>query len=141
MTALHQKSRRWKRWLKVFIWLTVIYAIVGFLVLPRFVREKAIEEIAKRLDREVAIREVRLNPFALSTTIRGLVIRDKDGEAFVAWDEVYVNFEIASLFSKAWIFREVSTTKPYACAGQGEPRRKLRRPGGRVTCRSCRSCG
>jgi hypothetical protein len=90
-----------------------IYAFIGFLVLPPIVRRVAQKQISAQLDREATIESVKINPFALSTTIRGLLIKDKDGEPFVKWDEVFVNFQLISLVSKAWTFKEISTTKPF----------------------------
>ncbi len=40
--------------------------------------------------------KVKINPFVLSTTVRGLLIKDKDGQPFISWDEVYVNFQLSS---------------------------------------------
>src|SRR6185312_9505544 len=70
----------------------------------------------RQLDREVSIAAVKINPFALSASVRGLLIKDKDGAPFVSWDEVYVNFQLSSFFGKAWVFKEISTTKPFVRA-------------------------
>ena len=61
----------------------------------------------------MTIEKVKINPYALSTTIRGLLIKDKDGEPFVSWDEVYVNLGLSSYFGHAWVFQEISTSNPY----------------------------
>jgi hypothetical protein len=91
----------------------IFYAIFGFVILPPIVRAVAVKQISKQLDREVSIEKIKINPFALSTTVRGLLIKDKDGSPFVSWDEVYVNFQLSSFFGKAWVFKEISTTKPF----------------------------
>jgi hypothetical protein len=101
---------------KLVLWvfgLLLFYAVAGFLVLPPIVRHVAVKQISQQLDREVSIKSVRINPFALSTTIRGLLIKDKDGEPFISWDEVYVNFQLSSFFGHAWVFKEISTSKPF----------------------------
>jgi hypothetical protein len=43
-----------------------------------------------------------------------LLIKDKDGQPFISWDEVYVNFQISSFFGHSWVFKEISVTKPFA---------------------------
>ncbi|MDD5141759.1 MAG: DUF748 domain-containing protein [Verrucomicrobiales bacterium] len=104
---------------KLVIWsvaLFVGYTVTGFLILPPIIRSVAASQLTKQLDREVTIQKVKLNPFALSATVRGLLIKDKDGKPFVSWDEVYVNFQLSSLIGKAWTFREISTTKPFVRA-------------------------
>ena len=93
--------------------LVLLYAVTGFLILPPIVRSVAVKQISQQLNREVAIESVKINPFALSTTIRGLLIKDTDGTPFVSWDEVYVNFQLSSFFGKAWVFKEISTSKPF----------------------------
>jgi len=108
--SLPPRKRRLALWL---FGLLLLYALLGFLVLPPIIRAVAVKQLSKQLDREVTIQKVKLNPFVLSTTIRGLVIKDKDGEPFVSWDEVYVNFQLSSFFGHAWVFKEISTTRPF----------------------------
>ncbi|HXE43297.1 MAG TPA: hypothetical protein VN516_09760, partial [Candidatus Baltobacteraceae bacterium] len=115
------KWNLWKkispRWRKVALWvagLFLFYTVFGFLILPLIVRSVATKQIAKQLDRAVSIQSVRINPFNFSTRVRGFLIKDKDGAPFISWDEVFVDFQISSLFGKAWTFKEISTSKPYA---------------------------
>ena len=83
---------------KLVVWilgLLLFYTILGFLILPPIVRAIAVKQLSRQLDREVSIEKIKINPFALSTTVRGLLIKDKDGQAFISWDEVYVNFQLS----------------------------------------------
>ena len=89
------------------------YTVLGFLILPPIVRLIAVKQLSTQLDRPVTIQQVRLNPYRLSATIRGLLIQDKDGAPLVSWDEAYVNFQLASLFTHAWVFKEVSLSQPF----------------------------
>ena len=101
---------------KLVIWslsLLMAYTVIGFLILPPIIRSIAARQLAKQLDREVSIKRVKLNPFALSATVDGLLIKDKDGQPLVSWDEVYVNFQLSSFFGHAWVFKEISSTKPF----------------------------
>jgi hypothetical protein len=112
----HSRSPRQR---KILVWSLAIllaYTVVGFLILPPIIRAVAVKQISKQLDREVSIEKIKINPFVLSTTIQGLLIKDKDGQPFVSWDEVYVNFQLSSFFGKAWVFKEISTTKPFVRA-------------------------
>jgi hypothetical protein len=95
-------------------WLLFAYAIIGFLILPPIIRAVAVKQLSKQLDREVSIQKVKLNPFAFSTAIRGLLIKDKDGEPFISWDEVYVNFQLSSFLGHPWVFKKISVTGPFA---------------------------
>jgi hypothetical protein len=102
---------------KLLFWvlgLLLFYTVAGFLILPAIIRAVAVKQLSKQLDREVSIQKVKLNPFALSTTIRGLLIKDQDGEPFVSWDEVYVNFQLSSILGHPWVLKEISVTGPFA---------------------------
>ena len=82
--------------------------------MPPIVRAVAVKQLSRQLDREVSIQKIKINPFVLSTTVRGLLIKDKDGQPFISWDEVYVNFQLSSFLGHPWVFKEISVTKPYA---------------------------
>src|SRR5690349_15662575 len=92
--------------------LLVFYTVLGFLILPPVIRVVAVKQLSKQLDRPVSIQKVKLNPFVLSATVRGLLIQDKVGEPFVSWVEVYVNLQLSSFLGHAWVFQEISTTRP-----------------------------
>ncbi|HEX7619229.1 MAG TPA: DUF748 domain-containing protein [Verrucomicrobiae bacterium] len=109
-SLISPRKRRLTIWT---VGLLLIYTVAGFLILPPIVRSVAAKQISKQLDREVSIEKIKINPFAFSTTIRGLLIKDKDGEPFVAWDEVYVNLQLSSLLGHAWVFKEISTSRPF----------------------------
>ena len=99
------------RWI---LGLVLFYAILGFFILPPIIRAIAVKQLSRQLDREVSIEKIKINPFVLSTTVRGLLIKDKDGQPFISWDEVYVNFQLSSFLGRAWVFKEIRVTKPYA---------------------------
>ena len=107
-------SSRGRKWLGWGAGLMLFYTVFGFLILPPIIRAVAVKQLAKQLHREVAIETVRLNPYALSVTIRGLKVKDRDAETLLSWDEVYVNLQLASCFGHAWVFDEVAVINPYA---------------------------
>ncbi len=110
---MSSRKRKLIYWVLGFLF---FYTVTGFLILPLIIRAVAVKQLSSQLDRQVSIKRIKLNPYAFSTTIRGLLIMDKDGEPFVSWDEVYVKFQISSLFRKEWTFGEISVTRPYARA-------------------------
>ena len=110
LTSISRGKRKLVLWI---LGLLLFYTVFGFLILPLIVRSIAVKVLAQQLDRQISIRTIKINPFALSTTVDGLLIKEKDGTPFVAWDEVYVNFQLSSFFGKAWVFKEISATKPY----------------------------
>ncbi len=99
-----------------FLGLLAFYAIVGLLILPPIIRYAAVKILSQQLNREVSIKKIKIDPFTLSATVDGLLIQEKDGQPFVSWDEVYVNFQLSSFFGHAWVFKEINVTKPFVHA-------------------------
>ncbi len=109
-----QPSSRSGRRLKWVAGLFLFYTVFGFVILPLIVRKVAVSQLSKQLGRQVQIESLRINPFALSGSIRGLRITDPDGETLLGWKEVYGNFQLSSFFGKPWVFREVRVVGPTA---------------------------
>ena len=94
--------------------LLVVFTLVGIFVVPPIVKSVLTSQLTAALHREVAIREVRFNPFALSATVRGLTVKEPKGsETFASFEQLYVNLEASSLFRLAAVVREVRLTKPF----------------------------
>jgi hypothetical protein len=106
-----RRRRRFRFWIPGLI---LGYTLLGFFILPPIIRTVAVKQLSGQLDREVSIEKVKLNPYALSVTVRGLLIKDKDQQPLVSWDEVYVNLQLSSFFGHPWVFSEISITNPYA---------------------------
>jgi len=106
---------RKRRFRKLLFWaagLFLVYTIVGFFIAPPIVRSVAVKQLSQQLGRDVSIQQVKLNPFAFSATIRGVLIKEKNGDPFLSWDEAYGNFQATSLFGHTWVFKELRATNP-----------------------------
>ncbi|MGH7977954.1 MAG: DUF748 domain-containing protein [Limisphaerales bacterium] len=104
---------------KLALWILGIllfYAIVGFFILPPIIRAVAVKRLSEALERKVTIQKVEVNPFVPSLSIRRLMVLGKDGQPFISWDNLYINFEVSSVFRKAWTFRKIVVSSPYARA-------------------------
>ncbi|MBE0602636.1 MAG: DUF748 domain-containing protein, partial [Deltaproteobacteria bacterium] len=99
------------------IWAAALLAgftIFGFFIVPPILKSVLATQLTAALHREVAIREVRFNPFALSATVRGLTVKEPKGsDTFASFEELYVNLETSSLFRWAAVVREIRLTKPF----------------------------
>ena len=102
------RVRRRRRLLLVLASLLVLYTVFGFLILPLIVRRQLEKRLTAALHRETTVARVRTNPYALSVTIDGLLVKAADGSPFLSWDRLYVNLG-------AWriIKREVSLDEVY----------------------------
>ena len=102
------KRSSWKiKTLLILVSLYLLYALLGFFVAPGLVRDNARDALAELTGREVVISEVKINPLALSTTVKGFAINDEQTEVLLGFNQLYVNFEMSSLFRWSWHFRQV----------------------------------
>jgi uncharacterized protein involved in outer membrane biogenesis len=92
----------------------VIFTLVGFFVLPPILKSILIKQLSQNLHREVTINQIKVNPYTLSITARGLLVKDRTApETFLSCDEIFLNLQSFSLIRLALIFKEVRFTKPY----------------------------
>ena len=94
--------------------LILLYAIFGFLIAPSILKSNLISGIAEQLGRNATVNELKVNPFVLSVTVRGFEMSEPDGERFVGFEELYVNFQLSSIFRRAYTFDEIRLIAPDA---------------------------
>ncbi len=94
------------------IFALLIYSVIGFFILPAIIKWQLVKRLPGLTHRQAIVQKVRLNPFVLSLTIRGLSLTETNGEPFAGFDEFYGNFQLSSLFRRAWTFREIKLIHP-----------------------------
>ncbi len=104
MTTALQSIRhfvvRRRRWGFAAGTLLVLYAGTGFLLFPWVLHRQLERRLGAALRREVTVQRVRANPFALSLTIDGLLVKDRDGSPFISWDRLYVNGRLLPILKR-----------------------------------------
>jgi len=100
--------------LRAGVLVVLLYTVAGFLVAPPLVKWQLREQLAAATHRRATVQQVRVNPFTLAVTVRGLALAGTNGVPFVGCDELYVNFQLSSLFRWAWTFGDVRVTGPSA---------------------------
>jgi uncharacterized protein involved in outer membrane biogenesis len=92
----------------------LVVSITGFLVLPPVLKFLITKKLSAQLHREVTIRQMRVNPFMLSVTMRGCTVKERNSaETFLSFDELYVNLQSISLLKRGLIIHELRLVKPY----------------------------
>jgi hypothetical protein len=92
----------------------VVFSLVGFFVVPPILKSVLTKKLSGGLHRQVSIRQIKVNPFALSVTVRGFLIKERNGQdPFVSFDELYLNFQSISILKRGLIFSEIKVNKPY----------------------------
>lgn len=104
---LHPRRKRF--WVAL---LLLVYTFGGFFAVPLLVERLVTGAIRDTLDRTATIDRVRFNPYVLSLEINGFSLADQDGLPIAAFDGLFVNFQLSSLFRWAWTFREIRLDAP-----------------------------
>ncbi len=105
--------QRIKKYLIGFGVLIVLYAVVGFFVLPPVIKSVAIKKLSEELNREVSLGDVKVQPFALSVEVRDFTIKDRDrSQTFVSLGRLYMSFKTISIFKRALVFSKVTVERP-----------------------------
>ncbi len=90
----------------------VLYTVVGFFLTPWLVKKNAIEVVGDIFGAELKIEKVAVNPYVLSLRVDGIELEDPSGAPFLRVQQVFVNFQLSSLFRWAWTFDEVRVDAP-----------------------------
>src|SRR5579863_2283928 len=96
----HHKMKKWAWGIGVAF---VFFNLVSFFILPAIIKSQMLKRLPALTHRHVAVGEVKLNPYALSFTLRGFSLTETNGDEFVSLDELYVNFESISLLKRGFV--------------------------------------
>ncbi|MCX7032431.1 MAG: DUF748 domain-containing protein [Arenimonas sp.] len=108
--------KRRKVWIPGALALAVaLYAALGFWWAPRLVRDAIVERGGEALGVPVSVGEVIVHPFTLEMTVRDVVVADP-AQPLLALERLYVDFELSSLWRRAWVFDTVRLNGPFARA-------------------------
>ncbi len=89
-----------------------LYAWFGFQIAPKIVRSQAIKFVHKTYGRELKIGQVRVQPFWLQLEIRDLSFPDADGKPMLSFQRFFADFELSSIWHRAYVFKELSLEAP-----------------------------
>ncbi len=113
MAGLSVKARRRLTWtLGGLAAALLLYALLGFIVLPWLAKARVEEELSRRSGGTAAIERLRVNPFLFTVSVEEFSLDVNDGDRLLDIERIHVDFELSSLFRWAFLFREVSLTDP-----------------------------
>jgi len=113
--APHQhRSRRAPIMAAILACLLALYALLGFIALPRYLQTNIPETVSAYLGKTVSVADVQLNPFTLALTIRGLDVSEADQTTLMGFDELLVDFSLSSVITRTWTFDHIRLRIPYA---------------------------
>ena len=93
--------------------LLIVYALAGFLAVPAIVKPKLISSLEQSTGRSVHLGTLRTNPFTFSVTLGDLRLMDRDSSLLVSFKELYIRYQITSVFRHAWALAQLHLDTPY----------------------------
>ena len=110
------RYRRYLIGLAVIAVLVGAYAAVGFLAVPHFARNGALEFVRTHYHRTLTLGEIHFNPFTLKLDVTRVALPDADGQTMLAFERLHIDVQFASLWRLGPSFREIVLEKPYVRA-------------------------
>ena len=72
----------------------ILYAAVGFLILPAVISNQLPKLSKEHLNRSAQLEEIKFNPFSMELTLQGFKLNNTDDTAFVGFDQFYLNVAV-----------------------------------------------
>jgi len=91
----------------------LFYTLFGFFAAPLIVNKLAIDFVQEDLGRTAVIEKVEVNPYVMSLRVQGFAMEDSDGVRLAAFEELFINFQLSSLFNWAWTLDEIRLAGSY----------------------------
>ncbi len=92
----------------------LVYTLFGFLALPPILESFLSKTLSGTLHRKVTLRDIRVNPFDLSLSVRGLAISERDSPGtWVSAEEIFANLQLASIIRGGPVLSEIRLSRPY----------------------------
>jgi len=101
-----------KRRLVYAIFSLLIYALIGFLLMPVIVKPIIVDTLTEKLNRKTSLKSVQINPFYLSLTLHDLSVQSKHAGQLLGFEKLVINFQPTSLFKRVIAFDEISIIRP-----------------------------
>ncbi|WP_082888472.1 DUF748 domain-containing protein [Marinobacter sp. LQ44] len=93
--------------------LAALYALVGFLALPWWLKKTLPEQFGQQMGWQMELAKLRTNPFTLTAEITGLSAKDRAGEPVLGFDRLFVNLGFFPLFRGIVSFQDISLQEPF----------------------------
>lgn len=89
-----------------------VYALVGFKIAPAMIRSQAIEFVQTAYGRDLAIGEIRLNPFLFRLEVHDVALPDIDRRTMIGVRRLVADLQLSSIWHRALTFKEILVDGP-----------------------------
>ena len=91
----------------------LLYTLFGFLALPPILKSVLTKALSETLHRKTTLRDVRVNPFELSISVRGITVSERDAKGtWISAEEIYANLQLASVVRGGPVIGEIRLSRP-----------------------------
>lgn len=90
------------KFLKILITIFALYSLLGFFVLPYFLKPKLQELINENITKQAFIKDIKFNPYTFEITLLGFKLKDTK-ETILSFDEFYIDFSLFKTIDKKHI--------------------------------------
>jgi uncharacterized protein involved in outer membrane biogenesis len=92
--------------------IVLIYAAIGFVLVPRIARAQLQAYATDTLHRQLSLGTLRFNPFTLTARVEDFSLHETDGTTLLAFKHLLVNAQLASLWQRGVNLKEVRLESP-----------------------------
>ncbi len=110
------RYRRYLIALAVVVVLLGAYAAAGFWAVPHFTRSQLISFAKSHWGRDVAVGEIRFNPFTLDLDVSRFALPDADGKTLISFEHLTVDLQWSSIWRRGPSFGAILLQRPYVRA-------------------------
>jgi uncharacterized protein involved in outer membrane biogenesis len=89
-----------------------LYALAGFLLVPKVLRAELMKQIPATLGVAPAVGEIRFNPFTFQLEVRDFSLSEPAGERLLGFQRLFVDFELSSIWHREYTFASIDITAP-----------------------------
>ncbi len=91
----------------------VVIVIAAYFALPPFLKSFLVKTLSENLHREVALKQISINPLRLTVTVDSFQVKEPGGtDTFVGFDSLFLNIDSLSIFRRTLIMKEIRLTNP-----------------------------
>ncbi|HEY3850064.1 MAG TPA: DUF748 domain-containing protein [Steroidobacteraceae bacterium] len=104
------------RWVAVAAAIVAVYALAGFVIAPRIVRNALLEDIPRAMDVTPSVGAIHINPFLFQVEVDDFALAGKGGEKLLGFGRLFIDFQLSSIWHRAYTFRQIEIASPYVNA-------------------------
>ena len=93
-----------------------LYALAGFVLAPKLVRSALLKDIPETIAVTPAVGDIRINPFLFQVTVEKFSLTAPGGEKLLGFDRLFIDFELSSIWHRAYSFAAIDMTSPFVNA-------------------------